>query len=77
MLMTVLEQVDGGKIVTRVELPRPPEGWKWPTLAELEASIKEDELSNPLTLEADGFCGHSSLGLYMVCPLFQRQATND
>ena len=75
--MTVLDEVGGGKIVTRVELPRPPEGWKWPTVAELEASIKENEFSNPLTLEADGFCGHSSLGLYTVCYFIQRHAIDD
>ena len=69
--MTVPDKVDGGKIDTKVELSRQPEGWKWPGVAELEASIKGSELSFPFTLEADGFCGHSSLGLYTVCHLFK------
>jgi hypothetical protein len=47
-------------------IPQPNQVWKWPSKAELDASIIEDEAAYPSTLDAEGFCERSSLGFYTV-----------
>ena len=51
-------------------IPQPNQSWKWPSKAELDASIIEDEATYPYTLDAEGFCERSSLGLYTVLLTF-------
>lgn len=47
-------------------IPQPNQVWKWPSKAELDASIIEDEAAYPSTLDAEGFCERSCLGFYTV-----------
>ena len=57
---------DDGRGGSYHTIPKPNLSWKWPSKAELDASIIEDESKCPSTLDAEGFCERSSLGLYTV-----------
>lgn len=63
MIMSHNDDSGGGISHT---IPQPNQVWKWPSKAELDASIIEDEAAYPSTLDAEGFCERSSLGFYTV-----------